>query len=525
MKKIAVAIAATLPLLASAATITTTAKTIDDEYLLIATNTAVTDTEFSWSPAIITPAGSLVTFTFSEAPVRAASGFPYPFASAVVLADTTLSLTNQTATSVTYQVTGAQAEVTDTFEIVAAGAAGPDFLTSALSAGEDVTVSAATTTAAGVDLLDPATAVAIVESDDARFTPSVTAGTETIDVQTAAPKTTFIGGGRTATMVFPITNAAASANTTDADVDVITLTGDFSWLDTNTALDGIQVAATSIAVTVAGAAPVVTENVTAIDDGTIALSAPHDDAVTSYTVTLTKPATSTIVIPRQTVTGTFSVRTTAGVELASATGSDVYGINGSTVSIYGVPVTDSVQNLIYLDNSSAASGAVSVSVVDAGETYGPYVLGTVGPDELFDIGGRFLGAVNEAGDVLSGGRVRLDVITEVASSNVAVTAAYKAIAANDRVSLLTSAESDHDSQTDSLIATLQASVDTIDGIVDTINANVTTVDGIVDDILVDTAAIDTVTASTGAEVSIICDNIVTLGADAANGNLTLTACP
>lgn len=517
--KIAIAVAAAiLPFAANAAEITTNAVTVDDEYLLVATNTAVTDAEFTWSPGTDgADVGTLVTFTFSHAPVRAASGFPYPFASFVegsLASD--LTLVSQTATTVTYQVTTAASVDAETFAIVpGAGTAGPDFLTAGLSAGQDVTVASSSTTSGGVDLLDSTAApVAIVASDDARYTPSVTAGTETIDVQTTAPKTTFVGGGTTASMVFPITSATASTNTTAGDTVVITLSGNFGWLDTNATTDGIQITADSIVVTGAAQGAIAeTQNVTAIDDGTISFSFAQNDAETSYTVQLVGPG-GTNIIPTQTVTATFAINTAAGLTLASATGSDVYGINGSTVSVYGVPVSNGVQNLIYLDNSSAASGAVSVSVVDAGTVLGPYVLGTVGPNELFDIGGRFLGAVNTAGDVLSGGRVRLDIVTEVASSNVAVTAAYKAIAANDRVALLTSAESDHDSQTDSLITALQASVNTIDGIVDTINANVVIVDGVVDGIATETTA-------TGTEVSTICDNQTAID----NGNTAgLVAC-
>lgn len=457
--KLAVALAATLPFVANAATLATfgDAPTFQNEVLAVA-NETVDDADFSYSPAIALGVGSRVTFTFSNAPIRSDTGLAFPFASTINGDGTgVLQLGEQTATSVTYLVQAAAA-ADEVFEIIPAAAGDkPDFAVSGMTANTDVTVSSAVTNSVGTDLDDDGAALTLIDALGDRYAVAVPASVETIDVQTDAPKTTFVGGGTTSTLGVTIASAAGATHAVDAAAETITLTGDFSWLDRDDETDGVQLTAASVEVVQTGGDregfATVTDTTTAaglaaVTGGTITITFDHDADATAYTVNLVGPGD--IVIPRQTVSASYSVASATEAVLDSASGNDVYGINGSTVSVYAVPVSNSVQNFIYLDNSSASSGLVSVSVIDDGNTYGPYELGTVGPNEVFDVGGRFLGAVNTAGEVLSGGRVRLDIVTEVASTDVDISASYKVISANDRLNLETSALQD---------------------VVDTINAN------------------------------------------------------
>lgn len=454
IKHIALALAAVAPGLAGAATVAVDSATVDfyDEVLTVA-NETIDNADFKFTTAKVHPIGSLVTFTFSHAPIRSETGAQFPFPNQITCGTTgVLDISAQTATSVTYEVSTATAATDECVIIATAAAEKPDFAVSGIAAGQDVTVSSASTNALGVSLADNGTAAVIVQSQDARYNPVVTDGTETINVQLASPKTAFTGGvagNLTARVSFTANTGAAlgSGFQQTATVDTITLTGDFSWLDRDADTDGIQLTAASIVVGNTGGAIanlVVPDTSTAtglaaVNGGTIELTFDHDAAVTAVTVDLVGPGQ--LVIPTQTVAATYAQGTVAGA-LQSDSGVDVYGINGSEISVYGVPMSDAVQNLIYLDNSSAAAGAVSVSVVDEGTVLGPYALGTVGANEVFDIGGRFRGAINEAGDTISGGRVRLDIVTELNDANVVVTAGYKVISADDRVPLLTSLEAD-----------------------------------------------------------------------------------
>lgn len=474
MTRLALAVAVMVPGLASAATVapitdTNATPQYYDEFLSIAGET-VDNADFRFTPSVAHPVGSLITFTFSNAPIRSETGAQFPFANTVACvisngaeadngnADGALTISAQTATTVTYQVTTAiEDDATGTgvtnCDIVADDAAEkPDFSVAGIAAGGDVTVSSVSTNALGVSLADNGTAAAILVSADGRYNPVVTDGTQTVNVQLAAPKTQFTAdsqGLTTARINFTAATGAELTTSTHqqtATVDTITLSGDFSWLDRDADTDGIQLTAASLAVAGNAALTGLTvpntstaAGLAAVNGGTITISFDHDETINAVTVDLVGPGQLTI--PTQTVTATYTQGTVAGA-LASDSGVDVYGINGSEISVYGVPMSDAVQNLIYLDNSSAAAGAVSVSVIDEGTVLGPYALGTVGANEIFDIGGRFKGAINEAGDSISGGRVRLDIVTELNDANVVVTAGYKVISADDRVPLLTSLEAD-----------------------------------------------------------------------------------
>lgn len=451
--KLALALAAALPFAAQAAVLTTTsATTYQDEFLLLA-NETVDNVEFTWQAKAAHPVGSLVTFTFSEAPIRSETGLAFPFASTVAgSGDSDLALISQTATTAVYQVITAAVAVDETFDIVPDGAADkPDFSTAGLVAGEDITVSSVSTTSGGVSLADNGAAIVLVQSQDARYTPAITAGVETIDVQTATPKTTFVGGGTTATIVAPIVSDAAANHTVAAATETITLSGDFSWLDRDADTDGVQLTAASVTVvdnTDTPVAATVTDTSTAaglaaVTGGTITISYAHAAAVTSRTISLVGPGN--VVIPTQTVSASYSVASAVPTVLASASGSDVYGINGSTVSVFAVPTSASVENFIWLSNTSSTAGAVSVTVFDDGNTFGPYSLGNVAGNDVLDVGAGFAQAAAAAGDEFSGERVRLDVVTELPATSVAISAAYKAIAANDRIALVTSDETDRKS--------------------------------------------------------------------------------
>lgn len=454
--RLALAVAALVPGLASAATVAPigAAPTYYDEFLSVA-NETVDNADFRFTPGVAHPAGSLITFTFSHAPIRSETGAQFPFANSVACAisggaddgnaDGALTINAQTATSVTYQVTtaieldGAAPGVTECDIVADAAAEKPDFLVAGIAAGQDVTVSSVSTNALGVSLADNGTAAPVLASADARYVPAVTDGGETINVQLAAPKTAFTGGvagNLTARIAFTATSGATLGNGFEqtATVDTVTLSGDFSWLDRDADTDGVQLTAASVVISGVAdggdnalAGVTITDTSTAagqaaVNGGTITITFTHEEGLTAFNVDLVGPGQ--LVIPTQTVAATYSQGTVAGA-LQSDSGADVYGINGSEISVYGVPMTDAVQNLIYLDNSSAAAGAVSVSVIDEGTVLGPYALGTVGANEIFDIGGRFKGAINEAGDSISGGRVRLDIVTELNDSNVVVTLATK----------------------------------------------------------------------------------------------------
>jgi hypothetical protein len=442
------------------------------------------DQALGYSMANALTAGDRITFTFSDAPldlVSATTTRAFPFPSSITAtngADPTaaagggvLNLVSQTATSVTY---AAATNITATADFVIASGG----LTFATKTAGDVTVSASSATSAGATLSE-GTTTPYVLVDDAGVDLSIAFDTATlaelIDVSATVPKTAFtVAPARTASFEIDVVDSTSNGDTrvlADADTQLtVTITGaDFSWLDddlTNAVIAGdIDVNIGSGALTAgaeinfrdsAGAnlAGSVVAAATNFETGTLTVLLTggtfiNDDATDTITVTFVSPATNTREIPEQdiSVTATLaatddsaSVALAAPVTLATASATASYSLNGSNVVVYAVPVANSVQNFIYLSNSSSISGSVFVSVVDDGTTYGPFDLGTSDPDTEFDIGARFIGAVNESGATLSGNRVRLEISAELPANATTVSASYRSITANDRVNLLTDQE-------------------------------------------------------------------------------------
>lgn len=506
IKKVALAIAAValFPHAASAASLTTVLTdgggdgTFDDS-VGAATGTAgqsfsretlLTDAaravnfggiSLGYTPGIALTAGDTITFTFSRAPLQATgvgtATRAYPFQSLLSPiaggGETgTLTLSAQTATSVTYTASGTIVDTAtnDPGYVLANG----DLIFAAGTG--DVTVTATTANTAGIDRADDGEQDLHIDGGtDVSIAFDLATLAETVDVSATTPKTAFAGGGRTATFEIDVRDAAGDDDISLADSALgllLSISGaDFSWLDNDADTAGNQLTlGQEITVTDTDGGTTITPSIVAsgtdFDEGTLVLSIADvlntNNATNAISVSFTSPVANTAEIPEQTLSiaaSLFSdedsgtgggtpldfVPAVTSVTLQEASASAAYSLNGSSVSIYAVPVSNSVQNFIYLSNtSSTASGDVSVTVVDEGVAKGPYSLGTSEPNTEFDIGARFKKAVFDAGENFEGSRVRLDITTELPESNVVVSASYKQLTDSDRVNLLTSTESDHD---------------------------------------------------------------------------------
>lgn len=450
-KALAMAIATALPLAASAATITTQDDQFTNEALL--TEDFLLDGGVTWAAGAGTAAGNEVVFTFSHSPVRSTGGtFAFP-TQIECAAEGVLDLVSQTGSVITYEVGTAVAA-----EEACVIADGIDFATSGVAADADVTVTSVSTNAAGVSLGDDGEAALVFENLGDEFSAALTNLGATIDVEATVPQQEFVTatGDAETTATFTLTvnvDAEAAAEGVQGaalgNFEITLSNGDFAWLDTDgDTAEGIVTAGITIAAGAEDTAITPGEiDVTDIDSGTVVIPFSFNAApANGDTVIVSLEGPGDVTIPEQDI----SVSITAAADgddditLLTVTGTDSFASNGSTVSVYAVPSSDSVENFIWVSNTSTSSGEVSVTIVDEGDTYGPYSLGDIQAGSVFDVGARFKQAAAAAGEELSGKRVRLDIITELPERNVAVSAAYKAIAADDRITLLTSNESEHD---------------------------------------------------------------------------------
>jgi len=433
LKPLVIAMGAAVPLALQAATLTApAANKVSSEFL--GTNAGITPAAASIALGSQYAVNDIITLSYSIPARAAASTATFGFANtlAIDVAGTTndgvLSLFDKTDSSVSYRVTTAPGSDGTDFGTITTET--PRFL-SAEIANTDVTLSTASQTSAGVSF-DAGKAVKVVDVTGSQFAYTVSGMSKTIDVESARKAFAVTGGTSTVhTITINVNDAVGSPDAgqaATAGTAAITLTGDFSWIDSNTATNATGIQTTG---TITGDFSPVGVSATAI---TLASTGALTAAAT-YTIALTNATKQ--VIPVQSL-GLTLAQNYGTIAQASATASGVYSLNGSSVTVYAVPTSSSVSNFIWLSNTGSTSGDVTITVYDGGETHELGVVGTSKAGAEFDVTAALNAGLEAAGVTLSGGRVHMDVVTNVPAADVAISAAYRV--GDDRVNLLTSLE-------------------------------------------------------------------------------------
>lgn len=435
LNPLAVAIGVALPAIAGASTISTSPATVSSEYLDLFGGIA--------SPAATVAlgaqyaAGDILTFTYSASPKAGTGTAAFSFANTLAIGVTgtantagALALFDSGDNSVSYRVTTAPSG-----EFGSVVTQTPFFRTADMG-GADVTLTASAATSQGT-AFDVSTAAKVIDQTGTQFSYAVSGLTQVIDVESA--RKAFVNGTATAashvvsvtqgTAVTSVGNTVAPTNVVTATTIAMSITGDFSWLDSSTTATGVQ---GGNIVTGAGV------SVSAVSATQINLTLPAGGA------TFALGNAGLVAVPTQSLaaslTGHFLGNSTTGVSTGAATGA--YSLNGSTVTVYAVPTSSSVSNFIWLTNSGATDGEVSIVVSDAGTDYDLGVVATSAAGTELDITAALNAALEAQGVTLSGGRVHMDIVTKVPASDIAVSAAYRV--GDDRVNLITSLETDND---------------------------------------------------------------------------------
>jgi hypothetical protein len=427
LKPLAAGIAMAIPVSALAATFSVTPATTSTEFLTV--QGGITAPAATLALGAQYAAGDVITFTFS-APPRAATngttGFTFP--STLAINNTTagaLALFDSSDTSVSYRVTSGGAG--DNFGSVILPT--PIFQTAGI-ANTDVTVSASSATSQGTNFDSTALPAKLIDVTGSQFIYTVTGLSEVVDVESARKKF-LIGTTATNTAAFVVagvtSGATSTANLATAGTMSVTIAGDFAWLDASSSATGVQPGNISGGTTTAISATGFTVSLPSTG-GTITLTNSLANVIATGTVTAT-------------ISGTYSGSGSV-TGAASGSGTGTYSLNGSTITVYAVPTSAAASNFIWLTNSGSTSGDVSITVNDAGTATDLGVVGTSVAGAEFDVSKAMADALAAQGVTLSGGRVHLDIVTNVPAADVAISAAYRV--GDDRVNLLTSIETDND---------------------------------------------------------------------------------
>jgi hypothetical protein len=260
-----------------------------------------------------------------------------------------------------------------------------------------------------------------------------TTGTDVLGITFTAGTT---GAGATATVSGAgvlTQNAATAAVVASINSVVHTITGDLAFMDDDAATAGVQ-STSGLTDNVGSITPALQTTGT-----TFTLT---DTSMTSVNATITKDQAAA-VIPTQTFSGSaktlYTSNTVTASDTITYTGVGTWGLNGAAITVYGVPMGTTVDRMIWVNNKGASAAAVTASVVAGGVTTSDLSLGTVAAASSTSVDEALDTALAAAGVTLpANSRATVTLSAPVKAADVTVSASYKVIADNDRLSLETS---------------------------------------------------------------------------------------
>ena len=365
--------------------------------------------------------------------------------------DMTFSLVSAGDNSATYRVSGSPSNGTTTVGSLCPVQV-PAVKKAGLLAGTAASVSFSAKTGSGTSFDSLASSTTLGSAAD-QFVVEETLFNAVVDVE--AGKAAFVGGtttnsadtlewdytlnagtdGTNATVngsgALSLSQSAGTAVVATIDKVVHTVNGDWSFLDTDATTAGCQ---TSQITGTAGPTLTVGTNCEKV---TIS-----DSIIADYTLTITKNVAAQ-VIKDQTYDGNSVYTWTSNGSTATSTTTyaslGAWTLNGASITVYGVPMGSTVDRMIWVNNKGTGDAAATATVMAGGSSYGPYSIGTIAGSSSSSVDEAIDTALTTAGVTLpANSRANIQIDAPVKSSNITVSASYKVIADNDRLSLETS---------------------------------------------------------------------------------------
>jgi len=364
-----------------------------------------------------------------------------------------LGLQTSTDTSATYRVLSLAGAGTPTSSVGALIPTPMIAIKTADAVARATTVSVASATSTGA-AMDTTTGSASVMSTVAQYTFTVgTAFDQTVDVEQNSKA--FVGSDTTTgtdvlTLTYAAGTTAAGATATvngsgvltqttattaivgSAESAVHTITGDLAFMDDAAATAGVQSSAGLSA----------TAGTVALQTTGTSFTLTDANPIASTTITLTKDQTAA-VIPTQTFAGSavisYTSNSTAATSAITYSGIGTWGLNGAAITVYGVPMGTTVDRMIWINNKGTSTAAVTGTVIAGGVTTDSLALGSLAAKTSMSVDEAIDTALAAAGVTLpANSRATITLSAPVKAADVTVSASYKVIADNDRLSLETS---------------------------------------------------------------------------------------
>jgi len=278
-----------------------------------------------------------------------------------------------------------------------------------------------------------------VEADKKAYVSNTASGsTTTTDLAkiTIAPGTGTVGqvADVSASGVLSYDASGVTAVVAGTDSVVHTITGDFAYLDNDTATAGVQT----------------TDNTDYVSTGTgCTVAIPTAGTTVTLTDTLSDfcqislVAGTTNVIPTQTFTAdsVFTYTPSGGSAVTSTTSGQALGswaLNGASVTVYSMPFGSAVEQYLWVSNAGASSATISGTVTQGGATWGPYTLDTIAGKSTSKVNDDLATQLAADGKVINFSRANVTLSAPVKAADITVNASYKHIADADRLAVETS---------------------------------------------------------------------------------------
>ena len=405
----------------------------------------------------------LITLTYSQNFADGFTALPNLLVTNTDAGATTITLgkLSQTANSIVYRVTDISVTAPKVATTVGAVIKLPkvEFNAAAVRAAKLVTVKYSATLSNGTTPLDQASGAFKDTADLLKLTQQFTTSASTkLDgvVDVTLDRKEFVRAAGfplvpvvTDVVALNLNDAAPFTGVTVAANSVVyTVKGDFAFLDTDAATAGIQLGANTVTAT-DGAGAAIAAGKIAIEADKIVVT---NDGVAQQegatTITITNNARG--VMSAQTFTADAAVSyTDAGANLdgikgvaqtdtTSAMAAGAWTLNGASVDVPYMPYGAGVEQFLWVTNKGNQAGDIKVTAFDqAGKAYGPFNLGSSAKG-LKKLDAALKTELVKAGlDEAKNPRVALNVTVNAPATDITVYAAYKAVAADDRLTVPT----------------------------------------------------------------------------------------
>ena len=373
-------------------------------------------------------AGDIVTVTITGGEF-AAPGYTLVDTTPAGQSTVTFGLLSKTATKLIFRVTaiadGAlKTTIGNKFTLKPAG--GSSFVKlSSVAAGSKVVVTANAETSTGIALdttaKDSHEVGAVLAQHSLSVNPVMAA---VVDV--TKDRKAFVDPAK-ATFAVNHTFTAVDQASMPGTANTIVVKGDFSAFKNKDGILGkLSDGAVDAVVAADGQSATLTYLAAAPADKTLTFTVPADD----------NPAA--VVIPTSSYTVEMNITEATKSVALSAVDAGAFTLNGASVDVPYMPYGSGVEQFLWVTNKGNQAGDIKVTAFDqAGKAYGPFTLGS-STKGLKKLDAALKTELVKAGlNEATSPRVALNVTVNAPAADITVYAAYKAVAADDRLTVPT----------------------------------------------------------------------------------------